>query len=110
MIHYQRYPTEEQAAAGVRLVHNFCPGPPDDPGRARPYSEWGFRYWITDEPARSRPPKFITDVLDAGGEEHRCHCGWRDGQEHYGTVGYADEHGVVWWRDKRRARHSGRRA
>jgi hypothetical protein len=55
---------------GVRLVHNFYPGPPDDPGRDRAYGVDGFRYWITDEP----------------GGDRRCHCGWLDGRVHYGTV------------------------
>jgi hypothetical protein len=40
----REYPPE------VRLVHNFYPGPLDDPGRDRPLREGGFRVWITDEP------------------------------------------------------------
>jgi hypothetical protein len=56
----------------VRIVHNFYPGPHDDPGRDRPLREGGFRVWITDEPTR-------------GTNERRCYCGWLDGREHYGT-------------------------
>jgi hypothetical protein len=56
---------------GVRLVHNFYPGPHDDPGRDRTVGLNGFRVWITDEP---------TEI-----ERHRCYCGWLDGREHYGT-------------------------
>jgi hypothetical protein len=66
--------------AGARLVHNFCPGPNDDPGRHRAIAADGFRVWITDEPL---------DEL----REARCYCGWLDGREHYGTVGRVDEHG-----------------
>jgi hypothetical protein len=64
--------------AGVRLVHNVYPGPPDDPGRDRDKGDWGFRVWVTDEPNPN---------------EHRCYCGWLDGREHYGTVGYVDVEG-----------------
>jgi hypothetical protein len=35
---------------GVRLVHNFYPGPLDDPGRDRMVGLDGFRIWIIDEP------------------------------------------------------------
>lgn len=56
---------------GQRLVHNFYPGPPDDPGRNRAYGDTGFRFWITDEPNPN---------------ERRCYCGWLDGREHYSTV------------------------
>ncbi len=65
----------------VWLVHNVYPGPPDDPGRHRMIGLDGFRIWITDE----------ADKLG-----HRCHCGWLDGREHYGTVSYVDEHGACW--------------
>ena len=65
----------------VWLVHNFYPGPPDDPGRHRMIGLDGFRIWITDE----------ADKLG-----HRCYCGWLDGREHYGTVSYVDEHGSCW--------------
>jgi hypothetical protein len=83
----------------VRLVHNFYPGPRDDPGRDRKVNLNGFRVWITDEPPGSRAPTYFTDVFDAGdGSEHRCFCGWLDGREHYGTVGYVDERGNVTWR------------
>ena len=68
---------------GSRLVHNFYPGPDDDPGRNRPYALDGFRYWITDEPNPN---------------ERRCYCEWYGGLEHYGTVGYVDEDGVRYWR------------
>jgi hypothetical protein len=57
---------------GVRIVHNFYPGPHDDPGREREVGLNGFRVWITDE-------------QQAEGE-HRCYCGWLDGREHWGTV------------------------
>jgi len=33
---------------------------------------------------------------------HGCYCGWLDGREHYGTVGYVDEHGTVWHKGARR--------
>jgi hypothetical protein len=72
---------------GVRLVHNFCPGPSDDPGRDRQHQSSrlfgpdGFRYWVTDEPNPN---------------EHRCFCGWHCGVKHYGTRGYVDERGVCW--------------
>lgn len=56
---------------GARLVHNFYPGPLDDPGRDRLYGHNGFRYWITDEPGR----------------DQRCYCGWLGAREHYGTLG-----------------------
>ena len=76
----------KQPPEGARLVHNFWPGPADDPGRDRPYGVDGFRYWVTDEPPGSRPPSTFTDVFDMGdGSEHRCYCGWLDGREHYGT-------------------------
>jgi hypothetical protein len=44
----------------VRLVHNFYPGPHDDPGADRMVGLDGFRIWVTDEP----------------GNDTRCHCGW----------------------------------
>ena len=59
--------------SGVRLVHNFYPGPPNDPGQDRIVGLDGFRIWITDEPIE---PKY----------ERRCYCGWLDDREHYGTV------------------------
>jgi len=77
---------KREYAPDVRLVHNFYPGPRDDPGRDRKVGLNGFRCWIIDEP----PGTY--------GDEHRCHCGWLDGREHYGTVGYVDEHGVIWMR------------
>jgi hypothetical protein len=77
----REYPPE------ARLVHNFYPGPRDDPGRDPPMIGFnGFRIWITDGP----PGTY--------GDERRCYCGWLDGREHYGTVGHVDEHGVVWFR------------
>ena len=99
MRRYQAHVPKRELPEGVRLVHNFYPGPRDDPGRARDVGVDGFRIWITDEPLGSRPPQRVTDVFDAGdGDEHRCFCGWLDGREHYGTVGYVDEHGEVWFR------------
>ena len=67
-------------APDVRLVHNFYPGPLDDPGRERGYGMGGFRYWVTDEP----------------GNDQRCYCGWEAGsfgQVHYGTTSYIDSSG-----------------
>lgn len=55
----------------VRIVHNFYPGPRDDPGRDRMLGLDGFRVWVTDEPNEN---------------ERRCHSGWLGGREHYGTV------------------------
>jgi hypothetical protein len=72
---YLTYPPKA-LADGVRLVHNFYPGPDHDPGRHRRSGDDGFRYWITDEPP---PPK-----------ERRCYCGWLDGCEHYGTLKVID--------------------
>ena len=57
---------------GVRLVHNFYPGPQDDPGADRQPGDNGFRIWVTDE--------------EPDAAERRCYCGWLDGREHYGTV------------------------
>ena len=59
---------------GARLVHNFCPGPADDPGRDRAYGLNGFRYWVTDEPPGSRPPTTATDVFDTGDGHDREPC------------------------------------
>ena len=56
----------------VRLVHNFYPGPHDDPGRDRMVGAMGFRIWVTDETIEQT-------------NERRCYCGWL-GREHYGTV------------------------
>jgi hypothetical protein len=72
---------KKEYPANVRLVHNFYPGPLDDPGRERTVGEGGFRVWITGEPKGSY------------GNERRCHCGWLDGREHYGTVHVIDAHG-----------------
>ena len=63
---------------GVRIVHNFPPGPPDDPGRDRYVGFGGFRVWVTDED-------------EANGR--RCYCGWLDGREHYGTRSFVDASG-----------------
>jgi len=73
----------KQFPEGVRLVHNFYPGPRDDPGRHRSLRQGGFRAWITDEPSGSH------------GVEHRCFCGWLDGREHYGTRAWVDEDGEL---------------
>jgi hypothetical protein len=81
---YLTGPPKQDLPDGVRLVHNFYPGPRDDPGRDRKYGLDGFRYRITD-------------VLDSPWAGRRCYCGRLDGREHYGTVGYVDEHGVCWW-------------
>jgi hypothetical protein len=75
MIKYRRKTVKPTDPPGVRLVHNFYPGPHDDPGRDRPYGLDGFRFWITDEPNE---------------REQRCFCGWLDGREHYGTVRVID--------------------
>jgi hypothetical protein len=66
---------------GVRIVHNFYPGPLDDPGRDRKVGLDGFRVWITDEPTGTY------------GNERRCYCGWLDGREHYGTRAIIDARG-----------------
>jgi hypothetical protein len=39
---------------GVRIVHNFCPGPPDDPGRDRGILSPRGRRW----PMRTAPRKY----------------------------------------------------
>jgi hypothetical protein len=59
----------------LRQVHNHYAG-----------GAQGFKYWVTDEP----------NPL-----EHRCYCGWLDGAEHYGTVGWVDETGVCWRKGRR---------
>jgi hypothetical protein len=74
---------------GVRIVHNFYPGPFDsDPGRDRALGMDGFRAWVTDEEGKP-------------GWGERCYCGWLGGLEHYGTVGYIDAEGAGWWRGKK---------
>ena len=70
----------------MRLVHNFWPGPPDDPGRDRMVGLDGFRIWITDEPNEKMS---------------RCYCGWLEEREHYGTVGTIDAERGAWWRGER---------
>jgi hypothetical protein len=67
---------------GLRIVHNFLPGP----GRDRPVGVDGFRVWITDE-------------LESAWAGERCYCGWLDGREHYGTRTIVDATG-----ETRRAR------
>jgi hypothetical protein len=71
MIRYLYSLPNGELGEGVRLVHNFPPGPPDDPGRNRELGADGFRAWLTDEPNPNM---------------RRCFCGWLDGREHYGTV------------------------
>ena len=66
---------------GVRIVHNFYPGPHGDPGQARRVGHDGFRVWITDLPIKET-------------KERPCHCDWLGGREHYGTVAYVDADGV----------------
>jgi hypothetical protein len=73
MMHYRRKTIRPDDPPGARVVHNFYPGPLDDPGRSRPHGYNGFRYWVTDEPMG-----------------HRCYCGWDNGREHYGTVSWVD--------------------
>jgi len=63
----------------VRLVHNFFPGPPNDPGQDRPFGERGFRAWVTDE-----------DPLPT---ERQCFCGWL-GRPHFGTVSVILDNGT----------------
>jgi hypothetical protein len=75
----KKKPTREYPPE-VRIVHNFYPGPLDDPGRNRTLGSDGFRAWITDEPYShwaGRP----------------CYCGWLDGREHYGTQWVIDAEG-----------------
>src|SRR5262245_60476963 len=50
MIRYLSGVPRKPLPEGVRLVHNFYPGPDDDPGRDRKIGLNGFRIWITDEP------------------------------------------------------------
>jgi hypothetical protein len=38
---------------GVRIVHNFYPGPHEEPGRDRELRMGGFRVWVTDDPTRT---------------------------------------------------------
>jgi hypothetical protein len=83
MIRYLGHAPKREYPQGVRLVHNFYPGPHDDPGRDREIGVGGFRVWIIDEPPGSY------------GNEHRCYCGCPDGREHYGTVGYVDARGCL---------------
>jgi hypothetical protein len=68
---------------GVRLVHNFPPGPPDDPGADRAIGFGGFRIWVTDEE-------------ESGGS--RCYCGWLEDREHYGGRAFIDAEGK--WVDR----------
>jgi hypothetical protein len=68
---------------GVRIVHNFFPGPHDDPGRDRPVGFNGLRIWIIDDPPGSN------------GNERRCYCGWLNGREHYGTLLVIDARGRI---------------
>jgi hypothetical protein len=70
-IHYVTRAPKRAYPEGFRIVHNFYPGPPDDPGRDRMLGLDGFRAWVTDAP---------------NANERRCYCGWLDGREHYGTV------------------------
>ena len=81
MMRYLSHLPKKEYPAGIRIVHNFYPGPLDDPGRDRPLREGGFRVWITDEP------------IGSYGDERRCYCGWLDGREHYGTVRVIDADG-----------------
>jgi hypothetical protein len=76
---------------GVRLVHNFCPGPPNDPGADRMVGAGGFRIWVTDETDEdvAADPKRLP--------VSRCYCGWLDGREHYGTRGYVEANGQRYW-------------
>ena len=82
---------------GVRIVHNFYPGPLADPGADRQPGDGGFRVWITDE-------------LDSPGAGRRCYCGWLDGREHYGTVASIDADGCVVQRGVRQEEDEARRA
>jgi hypothetical protein len=72
----------------LRQVHNHYPGSSADPGRwngpERP--TYGFKFWVTDEPSENH---------------HPCYCGWLDGREHFGTVGWVDEHGECWSKGRR---------
>ena len=63
-------------------MHNFYPGPHDDPGADRRIGEDGFRIWVTDEPIERT-------------NEHRCYCGWLNGREHYGTLSTIDQFGAT---------------
>jgi hypothetical protein len=79
-------PPESETLEGDRLVHNFYPGPHDDPGLRHGGGLLGFRtpgvgfrWWLA----------YADDPL-----EERCHCGWLEGREHYSTGGHVDEDGV----------------
>ena len=78
MKRYLSSPPKKEYPEDVRLVHNFYPGPCDDPGADRPVNEGGFRVWITDEEL---------------GFDRRCYCGWLEGREHYGTNAAVDADG-----------------
>jgi hypothetical protein len=78
MIRYLARAPRRDYPEGVRIVHNFYPGPHDDPGQDRTVGLRGFRVWVTDEPNGTY------------GNERRCYCGWLDGREHYGTVAVID--------------------
>jgi hypothetical protein len=39
-------PKPRDYADEIRLVHNFPPGPKDDPGRDREFGLDGFRAWV----------------------------------------------------------------
>jgi len=78
MRRYLAHAPKRDYPEGVRLVHNFYPGPVDDPGRDRMVGLDGFRIWVTDEPNEHERP---------------CFCGWFNGREHYGTRRVIDEAG-----------------
>jgi hypothetical protein len=71
----------EPVPEGVYLVHNFYPGPPEDPGRDRELGLDGFR-------------AFVCDAAELPAAAWRCDCGWL-GLEHYGTVRYVDKDGEL---------------
>ncbi len=89
MLRYLSKTPKKEYPADVRIVHNFCPGPHNDPGRDRVVGLDGFRVWVTDEPNENAK---------------RCYCGWLDGREHYGTAGRIDAEGNSWWMGKKRTR------
>jgi hypothetical protein len=85
MRRYLNATPEQTYLEGIRVVHNFWPGPPEDPGQDRKLGANGFRVWVTDEPNEN---------------EKQCHCGWLNGREHFGTIGTVSSSGQRIWRGR----------
>jgi len=67
-----RYRVKTVTVPGMRVVHNFYPGPHDDPGRNRRYGWDGFRYWITDEPGNDHRALLLRLARRARALRHRA--------------------------------------